>query len=83
MTVPLAAGVFTENIDCPFAYIEHRTYVHQRYIRLLVTDIYAKRKVRVSNITRKVSRGHCEYDAVGGTMADVARSHFKRQKPGA
>ena len=39
-------GVFTEYIDCPFALIEHRTYVHQKYIRLLVTDIYAKRKVR-------------------------------------
>ena len=37
-------AVFTEEIDCEFAYIWHHTYVHAKYIRLLVTDIYALRK---------------------------------------
>ena len=37
-------GVFLEHIDCGFAHIYHRTYVHQKYVRLLVTDIYAHRK---------------------------------------
>ena len=36
-----AIGVFMETIDCDFAYIEHRMYIHQKYIRLFVSDIYA------------------------------------------
>ena len=28
-----------EEIDCKFAYIGHHTYVHAKYIRLLVTDM--------------------------------------------
>lgn len=37
-------GVFMETIDCDFAYIEHRMYMHQKYIRLFVSDIYAVKK---------------------------------------
>lgn len=33
-----------ETIDCEFAYIEHRMYTHQKYIRLFVSDVYARRK---------------------------------------
>lgn len=37
-------GYFLETIDCEFAYIEHRIYTHQKYIRLFVSDFYARRK---------------------------------------
>ena len=37
-------GVFTEIIDCDFALIKHRTYIHNRYIRLLVSEFSAVRK---------------------------------------
>ena len=37
-------GVFMEEIECEFAWIQHRIYAHQKYIRLLVNDIYAWRK---------------------------------------
>jgi len=40
LAVPVV-GVFMETIDCDFAYIEHRMYMHQKYIRLFVSDIYA------------------------------------------
>ncbi len=33
-----------EYIDCDFAYVYHKIYVHQKYIRVLVSDIYWKRK---------------------------------------
>ena len=33
-----------ESINCDFAVIEHRTYVHQKYIRLFVTDIYVRQQ---------------------------------------
>ena len=39
-----------ETIDCDFAYIEHKLYVHQKYVRLLVSDIYAMRKDRSSGV---------------------------------
>ena len=42
-------AIFTEEIDCEFAYIWHNTYVHAKYIRLLVTDIYALRKTGRTN----------------------------------
>lgn len=32
-------GVFTESIDCDFAFIEHKTYVHMKYVRLLVSTL--------------------------------------------
>lgn len=40
----VSTGFFMETIDCEFAYIEHRMYTHQKYIRLFVSDIYARRK---------------------------------------
>ena len=42
--VPPFVGVFTETIDCEFAMIEHRMYVHQKYVHLLVSQVYAQRK---------------------------------------
>ena len=42
-------GVFMETIDSDFAFIYHRMYMHQKYIRLFVSDIYA---VKVGRLTR-------------------------------
>ena len=42
-------GVFMETIECEFAFIYHRMYMHQKYIRLFVSDIYA---VKVCDLTR-------------------------------
>lgn len=35
-------GYFMESIKCEFADIEHRIYVHQKYIRLFVVDIFVR-----------------------------------------
>ena len=37
-------ATFTEEIETPFAYITHKTYVHMKYTRLLVTQIRAEHK---------------------------------------
>lgn len=31
-----------ESIKCEYADIEHKIYVHQKYIRLFIVDIYVK-----------------------------------------
>ena len=36
-----AAGYFMETVDCEYATIYHKIYLHQKYIRLLVVDTYA------------------------------------------
>ena len=33
-----------ETIDSEYAYIEHKIYLHAKYIRLLIVDIYAQMK---------------------------------------
>ncbi len=37
-------GYFMEIIDCDFAYIYHKIYVHHKYTRVLVSDIFWSRK---------------------------------------
>lgn len=40
----LVIGYFMETIDCDFAYIEHKIYIHKWFIRVLVSDVYWRRK---------------------------------------
>ena len=44
-----------ESIDCQFAYIEHRIYVHQKFIRLFISDIFARRKENPGNMGGGIS----------------------------
>ncbi|CAD5114394.1 DgyrCDS3529 [Dimorphilus gyrociliatus] len=49
-------GVFTEKIECDFANIEHKIYVHAKYIRLLVSTIkMTKRQITGSSSSGKIT----------------------------
>ena len=37
-------ATFIEQVETPYAIVEIRTYIHQKYVRLLVVDIIARRK---------------------------------------
>ena len=37
-------GTFTEQIETTFAYITHTIYAHQKYTRLLISDLFMRRK---------------------------------------
>lgn len=37
-------GVYTEEIDSDYLFIQHRMYAHQKYTRLIVSDVFAKAK---------------------------------------
>ena len=41
MTFP---GIFTETITTDFAEVQQRMYMHQKYIRVFVVDMYARKK---------------------------------------
>ena len=40
-------GTFTEQIETTFAYITHRIYVHQKYTRLLISDLFMQAKSEI------------------------------------
>jgi len=59
-----------ETIDCDFAYIEHRMYTHQKYIRLFVSDIYVRMKpasIGGGMLSMKYPSMNASYDVIFDT----------------
>ena len=40
----LWTGIFYENITTDFAIVQQRMYMHQKYIRVFVVDLYAEKR---------------------------------------